>query len=401
MEDLFIKDFTYNLPPDRVANFPLQQRDASKLLVYRNGSIHDDVFSNLPRYLDENSLLVLNNSKVIHARIFFQKPTGGVIEIFCLEPYMPATTEQAMMQKEKVQWRCLVGGASKWKKGQVLQKKLTVNGLDINFEGRFIMKEADDFIVEFNWNNKVVFADLLETAGTVPLPPYIKRPVEESDSNRYQTVFAEYNGSVAAPTASLHFTENVFAGLHKRNIHKTFLTLHVGAGTFKPVKTETISGHLMHAESFSVTRDALDNISKATSIVAGGTTALRALESLYWLGLKLKNGDDEFILGQWEAYGMNSNDFSYRESIEVLKNHLKITVQNQLHCRTSLLIRPGYKFHSANALITNFHQPGSTLLLLVAAFAGDEWRKIYHHALENSYRFLSFGDASLLWRKMP
>jgi S-adenosylmethionine:tRNA ribosyltransferase-isomerase len=398
MQDLFIKDYNYELPNDRIAAFPLAQRDASKLLVYKNGNIEDDVFFNLPQRVPPGSLLVLNNSRVIHARLFFQKTTGGIIEIFCLEPFAPATTEQAMVQVEKVQWRCLIGGASKWKKGQVLEKKINISGNDVNFQARFIGKEEDDFIIEFSWDHHIVFADLLHAAGTIPLPPYIKRTVENTDEERYQTVFAEQQGSVAAPTASLHFTKKIFEDLEEKKVERTYLTLHVGAGTFKPVKSETISNHQMHAESFSVTADALDAIERSSFIIAGGTTSLRALESLYWLGIKLKNGNEDLTLGQWEAYELKEN-LTYKESIRLLHEYLSTRQQKELHCRTSLLIRPGYNFRSTNALITNFHQPGSTLLLLVAAFIGDDWKTVYEHALNKNYRFLSYGDSSLLWRK--
>jgi S-adenosylmethionine:tRNA ribosyltransferase-isomerase len=397
--DIRIKDFTYDLPEHRIANSPLAERDASKLLVFREGRIEDDRFSNLPSHLPTESLLVLNNSRVIHARIFFQKASGGVIEIFCLEPFHPASAELAMTATSVVQWRCLIGGASKWKHGLVLEKNILIEGKEVKLSAKWITKEVDDFIIEFSWVNDLPFAVVLEAAGKVPLPPYIKREVNTEDQERYQTVFAENQGSVAAPTASLHFTEKIFDQLVERNIQKTFLSLHVGAGTFKPVKSETISGHHMHAESFSVSRETLLKLENNTEIVAGGTTALRALESLYWLALKLKKGDRNFILSQWEAYESDDEGLTYRECIQLLIDHLDRTGENSLQCKTSLLIKPGYIFRSAKALITNFHQPGSTLLLLVAAFVGDDWRKIYQHALENDYRFLSYGDASLLFRK--
>jgi S-adenosylmethionine:tRNA ribosyltransferase-isomerase len=397
--DISIKDYSYKLPEERIATIPLEERDASKLLVYQNGKIKDDRFYNLSSHLPSQSLLVLNNSRVIHARIFFQKTSGGVIEIFCLEPYQPATTEQSMAASSVVQWRCLIGGASKWKHGLVLEKDIIINGKDVKLFAKWVAKETEDFIIEFSWEKGLPFADILQAAGNVPLPPYIKREVNADDQERYQTVFAKNEGSVAAPTASLHFTENVFDALAERKIEKTFLSLHVGAGTFKPVKSETIAGHQMHAESFSVSRDTLLQLEKNTKIIAGGTTALRALESLYWLALKFKTGDHSFILSQWEAYEMNDKRLTYQECIQLLIAYLDQKGENSLQCKTSLLIKPDYKFRSVNALITNFHQPGSTLLLLVAAFVGEDWKKIYQHALDNDYRFLSYGDSSLLYRK--
>jgi S-adenosylmethionine:tRNA ribosyltransferase-isomerase len=396
--EILIKDFTYDLPDHRIANIPLRERDASKLLVYRDGQIVDDRFSNLASQLPSGSLLVLNNSRVIHARIFFQKASGGLIEIFCLEPFQPATAELAMNATSVVQWRCLIGGASKWKHGLVLEKNISIEGREIKLSARWIAKETEDFIIEFSWETELPFAAVLEAAGKVPLPPYIKREVNAEDQERYQTVFAENQGSVAAPTASLHFTEKIFDQLAEKNIEKTFLSLHVGAGTFKPVKSETISGHHMHAESFSVNRETLLKLEKNTEIIAGGTTALRALESLYWLALKLESGDEGFHLSQWEAYELDDEELSYRECIQLLITYLDKKGENSLQCKTSLLIKPGYTFRSSKALITNFHQPGSTLLLLVAAFVGQDWKKIYQHALNNDYRFLSYGDASLLWR---
>lgn len=398
MEDILIKDFSYELPEYRIAKVPLAERDASRLLVYRDGQIRDEYFSRLPTLLPPGILLVLNNSRVIHARMFFQKTSGGVIEIFCLEPYLPSTTELAMQSTSVVQWRCLIGGASKWKHGLVPEKFISVERKEVTLRAKWIAKEAEDFVIEFSWDHGFTFADILQAAGKVPLPPYIKREVSEADQERYQTVFAENQGSVAAPTASLHFTEKIFDQLAEKNIEKAFLSLHVGAGTFKPVKSETISGHHMHAESFSVSRETLAKLKQNTQIIAGGTTALRALESLYWLALKLKNGDESFHLAQWESYELNDEDLSYGECMQLLIAFLDQKGEQNLQCKTSLLIRPGYTFRSAKALITNFHQPGSTLLLLVAAFVGDGWKKIYQHALDNDYRFLSYGDASLLWR---
>lgn len=396
----FIKDYTYLLPPSRIAAMPITQRDASKLLVYQNGIIEDDTFYHLPRYLPDDATLVLNNTRVIEARIFFEKPTGGVIEIFCLEPFLLESIEQAMQQTDAVQWRCFIGGASKWGRSQILQKTIVINNTVTAVEAVYIQKEPDSFIIELRWQGGFPFADVLQAAGAMPLPPYIKRKAETSDAERYQTVFAQHKGSVAAPTAALHFTHDVFKNLEAKHIRTEYLTLHVGAGTFKPVKTETIEEHQMHGESFTVSMGFLKSLIKADTIVAVGTTSLRTLESLHWLGVKMAQHGylKNFELSQWEAYDLFETPITYKESLQALLHHLQNTNQQELHCRTSLLIRPGYRFKSAKALITNFHQPRSTLLLLVAAFIGEDWKKVYEHALQNDYRFLSYGDSSLLWR---
>jgi len=398
MEDLLIRDFDYPLPDERIAAFPLAQRDASRLLQYRDGLISDHHFFELSHFLPPGATMVLNDTRVIEARIFFQKPTGGVIELFCLEPFSPAEMSLALQADACVQWRCLIGGASKWKAGQVLEKEIEVEGAAVRLEARFISREADDFIIELRWNGGHHFGAVLHSAGNIPLPPYIRREAQSADAERYQTIFARHEGSVAAPTAALHFTDRVFQNLHEKTISRQYITLNVGAGTFKPVKSESISGHQMHAENFTVTRSTLRTLLNATQIVAVGTTTLRTLESLHWLGIKSKAaGMPVLTLDQWEAYELDEA-LSYRESLQVLHDLLEQSGQEELHCRTSLLIRPAYRFRSADALITNFHQPKSTLILLVAAFIGEDWRQVYQHALDKDYRFLSYGDSSLLWR---
>ena len=399
-QNILIEDYDYALPNERIAHYPLTERDASKLLVYKSGRIEEDTFYHLPHHLPPGATLVLNNTRVIEARLHFTKPTGGVIEIFCLEPYQPAAIVQAMENTSSVQWRCLIGGASKWKPGQILQKPFNLEGTAITLKAQYIAKEEDAFIIEFTWDGGYPFAEVLHVVGAMPLPPYIKRKAESTDAARYQTVFAEHNGSVAAPTAALHFTERVFQSLDAKNIQRQFVTLHVGAGTFKPVKTETIAEHNMHAEAFSVTAATLQALMEAQTIVAVGTTSLRTLESLHWLGVKrlLNNALQDFVLEQWEAYDLAAHGFTYKQSLQALYNYIQQSGQEQLWCRTSLLIMPGYTFQSAKALVTNFHQPRSTLLLLVAAFVGNDWKKIYDHALQNEYRFLSYGDSSLLWQ---
>jgi S-adenosylmethionine:tRNA ribosyltransferase-isomerase len=401
-QNILIRDYNYDLPNDRIAEFPLPQRDGSKLLIYKNREITDDRFFNLHEHLPGSSTLILNNTRVIEARILFQKPTGGAIEIFCSEPFQESV-EHSLSSTEKVQWKCLIGGASKWKAGQVLQKKVSINDDAVEVSARYISKQSDDFIIEFSWQKQHSFAEVLHVAGAIPLPPYIKRNVTEEDKERYQTIFSKREGSVAAPTAALHFTENVFQKLEEKNVSAEYITLHVGAGTFKPVKTETVAEHEMHKEPFSVSIDVLKKIISSQKIVAVGTTSLRTLESIYWIGVKLMKGliKEEWTLQQWEAYDLEKNYplISVKESLSALAYWLEQNNESQLHCQTGLIIVPGYRFKIPDGLITNFHQPQSTLLLLVSAFIGEDWGRVYQHALDNNYRFLSYGDSSLLWRQ--
>lgn len=411
---LSIKDFIYSLPEERIAKYPLAERDASKLLIYKDGKIGEDIFRNIVNHIPPESLLVFNDTKVVEARLLFKKPTGGVIEIFCLEPhpqYHDITT--AMSQHEKVLWQCLIGGASKWKHGQILEKKISWQKKELALQARYKEKTGDSFIIELSWSDlSLSFAEVLHLFGAIPLPPYIKREAEPGDSERYQTVFAYYEGSVAAPTAGLHFTQQVFEKLKEKNIHREFVTLHVGAGTFKPVKTATIKEHEMHAEYFSVSESAiqslLDHLDK--KIVAVGTTSLRTLESLYWLGVKqsIVNGRKSIVnsnqtrmfgieLLQWEAYDLEKKNIPVKEALECLLAEMKKNQTRTLTVKTQIIIAPGYKFKIVNGLVTNFHLPQSTLLLLVAAFIDSDWKHVYDYALENSFRFLSYGDGSLLW----
>jgi S-adenosylmethionine:tRNA ribosyltransferase-isomerase len=401
---LSIKDFTYSLPEDRIAKYPLAERDASKLLIYKEEKIEEDIYRNIAGHIPSNSLLVFNDTKVVEARLLFQKSTGGVIEIFCLEPHEQySDITIAMLQHEKVLWHCLIGGASKWKHGQVLEKKISYNSKDHVLNARYIEKTGDSFIVELSWNDlSLSFAEVLHLFGAIPLPPYIKREAEISDAKRYQTVYAHYEGSVAAPTAGLHFTETVFKKLKEKNIDKDFVTLHVGAGTFKPVKTEVMKDHEMHAEYFTVSKSTiqtlLDHLDK--NIIAVGTTSLRTLESLYWLGVKRStvNSQQSMKINQWEVYDHKEEMISTKEALENLIIWMNEKDLDILTAKTQIIIAPGYQFKMVNGLITNFHQPQSTLLLLVSAFIGENWKEIYHYALENNFRFLSYGDGSLLWR---
>jgi len=404
-QNISIHDYTYSLPEERVAKYPSPERDASKLLIYHDGIISENIYKNISHYIPENSLLVFNNTKVVEARLLFQKTTGGVIEIFCLEPheqYADITT--AMLQKERVLWKCLVGGASKWKAGQVLKKKIKQGDDELLLKASYIEKRNESFIIELSWSpSSLSFAEILHYAGAIPLPPYIKRAVEESDSERYQTVYAHFDGSVAAPTAGLHFTDTIFSELKEKNIQTDFVTLHVGAGTFKPVKAATMQEHEMHAEWIDVSKTTIEHISQNldNNIIAVGTTSLRTLESLYWLGVKSRESlvvsREPIQLLQWEAYEPDVKDISTKDSLQSLLNWMKISKLERLIAKTQILIAPGYQFKIVKGLVTNFHQPQSTLLLLVAALIGKDWKEVYDYALQNDFRFLSYGDGSLLW----
>lgn len=401
-----INDYTYSLPEERIAKYPLAERDASRLLVYNNGNITTDTYRSLSTYLPQNALLVFNNTKVVEARLLFQKPTGGTIEIFCLEPHSQyADITTAMSQKQTVLWQCLVGGASKWKAGQILEKKIQLANHEIILLAGFVEKRNDFFIIELSWTPAhLSFAEVLHLAGAIPLPPYIKRTVEESDKERYQTVYAQTDGSVAAPTAGLHFTETIFKELDKKFILKDFVTLHVGAGTFKPISSNTMQEHEMHAEWIDVSKELIQNLlnNLEEAIVAVGTTSLRTVESLYWLGVKSRESSmtnhQALQLSQWEAYELANKNISVSESLQSLLDWMQRNKLERLVTKTQILIAPGYTFKIIKGLITNFHQPQSTLLLLVAALIGDDWKKVYAYALQNDFRFLSYGDGSLLWK---
>ena len=404
-KNLSISDFNYSLPEVRIANYPLKERDASKLLIYRDGHISDDIYKNMADHIPANALLLFNDTRVVEARLLFQKPTGGVIEIFCLEPheqYPDVTT--AMLQQGKVYWQCLVGGASKWKHGQVLKKIIPAFGKEIMLQAVYAEKKGDSFTIELSWSPETMsFAELLHHAGAIPLPPYIKRKPEASDAERYQTIYANLDGSVAAPTAGLHFTTNIFKSLNKKNIQTDFVTLHVGAGTFKPVKTESMEHHEMHSEFIDVSRETIEHIISKLSdtIIAVGTTSMRTIETLYWLGVKLSTDHSlsAMELKQWEAYDLLLQDMTAKTALQTLADWMEKNKMARLVTKTSIIIAPGYKPRITKALITNFHQPQSTLLLLIAALIGDDWKRVYDHALKNDFRFLSYGDGCLLWAK--
>lgn len=405
-KNISIKDFTYDLPEEKIAKFPLAKRDGSRLLIYKNKKISEDIYNNISDHIPENSLLVFNNTKVVEARILFQKNTGASIEIFCLEPHEKyADITSAMLQHEKVWWKCLVGGASKWKPGQILQKEIFYEEKKLILNATYIEKKSDYFIIELSWLQiDLSFAEVLHHAGLIPLPPYIKRDVEKSDAERYQTIYAAHDGSVAAPTAGLHFTETIFEKLTARQIRKDFVTLHVGAGTFKPVKSETLEAHIMHSEFIEVSETTINNIiNSKENIFAVGTTSMRTIESLYWLGLKTILNPEiiihDLIINQWDVYEMKAGAISSKQALESLLMWMKKNRLQKLVTKTQLLITPGYHFKIINGLITNFHQPQSTLLLLVAALIGNDWKKMYDYALNNNFRFLSYGDGCLIFQK--
>lgn len=405
MEATNIDDFDYILPDERIARYPVIPRHDSKLLVYQEGEITSDRYFNLPKHLSAHSLLIINNSKVIKARLLFRKSTGGQVEIFCLEHAENFTdVSTAMQQKGSVEWICQIGGVKKWKSGQV-ELSFESNGQQQKLYAEQLKPLDSGFKVLFKWTDPhLCFAEILHLAGKIPLPPYLNRETEESDKRNYQTVYAKEDGSVAAPTAGLHLTEELFESLRKKSIHAATLTLHVGAGTFKPVKTKTAEEHDMHAEFIEVRRELLETLLKEPeqNRIAVGTTSLRTLESIYWMGVKLLRDQDltlrDLGLNQWDAYAL-PQEYSFSEALKALLNQFNKENCDQFLTKTSLMIKPGYRIRSVNAILTNFHQPRSTLLLLIHAFVGKDWKKIYDYALANNYRFLSYGDGSLLWLK--
>ncbi len=400
-EEVNIKDFDYDLPENRIAKYPLHKRDSSNLLVFDGRRIEDDQFLNLATYLPQGSLLVFNETRVVQARIIFQKETGANIEIFCLEPLSP-TKEiySAFEQKSPVSWKCLIGNAKKWKEGDLI-KTLDINDKKINLQ---VCKKStfdNSFEIEFSWDkDEISFALILENAGLTPLPPYLNREAEEIDATTYQTIYAKNDGSVAAPTAGLHFTEKTFSDIERKQIEKANVTLHVGAGTFKPVEDDEINKHIMHNEKILVNRELIEKYLQYANrpIISTGTTTLRTLESIYWFGVRLLMNKElgNPHIEQWEAYSYKDEiEFSRQEIMQALLNYLEYKNMDSFYGSTQMIIVPGYRIRMADFLITNFHMPRSTLLLLVSSFIGNQWREIYEHALHGNYRFLSYGDSCL------
>jgi S-adenosylmethionine:tRNA ribosyltransferase-isomerase len=398
-KDIRIDDFTYALPDERIAHYPLALRDSSKLLVYDNGAVQHSQYNAIAQLLPAETLLVFNNTKVVQARLHFRKPTGGLVEIFCLEPAGQNDITLAMAQTGTVDWTCMVGGAKKWKEG-LLHLDFEIDGKQFNVTAEKIDQIKSAFVIRLCWEpTELSFSEVLTYAGQLPLPPYMNRQAEADDLERYQTVYAKHNGSVAAPTAGLHFTPTVIADLQAKNIAVEYTTLHVGAGTFRPVKADQMADHDMHYEHLQIDADFLVRLcAQKGPIGAVGTTSLRTLESLYWLGVKVAHGHTDLNLHQWEPYELDASNISAFEAIQQLLSHLKKQGKTQLITKTQLLIAPGYQFKMVDILVTNFHQPKSTLLLLVAAFVGTTWRSIYDTALSSDYRFLSYGDGCLLFR---
>ena len=399
-EQIRIEEFNYPLPDERIAKFPLTKRDESKLLVYRNGKIDEAVFKQLSDYLPQGSMLVYNNTRVIQARMLFQKETGAQIEVFCLEPVIPHDYALVFQQTESCSWLCLVGNLKKWKEG-ALHKTIRMDDKEVVLSAERIKTTGDSHLVRFSWNNpQVTFAELLDAAGILPIPPYLHRETRESDLQTYQTVYSKIKGSVAAPTAGLHFTPEVLAGLDAKGFTREEVTLHVGAGTFKPVKSEVIGDHEMHTEFISVRRSAIENIrTNLGRVIAVGTTSVRTLESLYYMGRTLVNNPDatseELVVTQWTPYH-ETEEVTAHEALTALLDYLDRNQTDTLLSATQIMIAPGYEFKIVKGIITNFHQPKSTLLLLISAFVNGNWKSIYNYALDNDFRFLSYGDSSLL-----
>ena len=396
---IHISDYNYPLPDERIAKFPIARRDHSKLLIYNKGEVSSDVFYNLPQYLPKGALMVFNNTKVIQARMHFRKDTGALIEVFLLEPAEPSDYELMFQTTGHCAWYCLVGNLKKWKEG-TLRREIEINGLAVTVTATRGELHGTSHRIDFEWTGDLSFAEIIDAMGELPIPPYLNRETQESDKTTYQTVYSKIKGSVAAPTAGLHFTPEVLADLEAHGIQREELTLHVGAGTFKPVKSEEIEGHEMHTEYVSVRRDTIRKlIDHEGYAIAVGTTSVRTLESLYYMGLKVMRdpslNEDQLHVAQWEPYEV-SNAVTAVTALESLLSWMDARSLTVLHSSTQIIIAPGYDYHIVKMLVTNFHQPQSTLLLLVSAFVKGDWHKIYDYALSHDFRFLSYGDSSLL-----
>ena len=399
-QQISIEDYNYSLPDERIANFPLPKRDESKLLLYRDGKVSESVFKHITDYLPEGSLMVFNNTRVIQARLLFQRATGAQIEVFCLDPAAPHDYELIFQQTEACNWICLIGNAKKWKE-PVLSREITVAGQTVRLSAEKVQSYGETHQIRFSWDGGFSFAEVLDAAGELPIPPYLHRKTEESDLKTYQTVYSNIKGSVAAPTAGLHFTPEVLADLDAKGFGREELTLHVGAGTFKPVKSETIEGHEMHTEYISVHRSTIERVMQNFGkIIAVGTTSVRTLESLYYIGVTLAAHPDatseELIVRQWMPYEDANNRLTPAEALQNILDYLDKHQLNTLITATQIIIAPGYEFKIVKGIVTNFHQPKSTLLLLISAFVKGDWKNIYDYALGHDFRFLSYGDSSLL-----
>ena len=399
LQKIKISEFDYQLEDSRIAKFPLENRDDSKLLVYKQSEITDLSFNKIGTLLDNNTRLIFNNTKVIRARLHFEKVTGAKIEIFCLEPHSPADYVQSFESSESCRWSCMIGNAKKWKQ-DALVKEINIEGSIIKVSAKKVESTGNSPIIEFSWdNNKFSFSEIIEAMGQLPIPPYLNRETQDSDLKRYQTVYSKIKGSVAAPTAGLHFTQNVLSEIQNQGVVLEEVTLHVGAGTFKPVKSEEIGEHAMHTEHFMVDKSTLLNLLDGKRNIPVGTTSVRTLESLFWLAVKIEKGlcSDRLHVNQWDPYQLET-DFSKNDAIKILLKYLETKNLEFIEASTEIMIVPSYRFRITDAIITNFHQPKSTLLLLISAFVGEDWKKIYKHALDKDYRFLSYGDSSILMK---
>ena len=401
LPDIRIEDFTYELPDERIAKYPLKFRDSSQLLSYKDGNIEKRLFSGISELIPENALMIFNDTKVVPARLHFQRPTGAHIEIFCLEPVQPEEYVSMFAVRGSCRWKCIVGNIKRWKQDTLTlynpmgEKRIE----DMGLKADLVERAGETSIVEFTWAIDAPFSQVLEVCGTVPIPPYLNRNTEDVDLERYQTLYAKYRGSVAAPTAGLHFTERVLNSIKERNIEIDNVCLHVGAGTFLPVKSSLVSEHTMHREPFVVTRDFLQKLlSRKGKLIAVGTTSVRTLESLYYAGVKCLDGGFPADVCQWDPYERDYT-WSFEESIQSLIGYMDKHSMKSIQLGTSIIIVPGYEFKVVDILVTNFHQPQSTLLLLISAFVKGDWKKIYDFALERDFRFLSYGDSSLLFRE--
>lgn len=400
-QQIRIEEFDYPLPDERIAKFPLPKRDESKLLLYHNETVSESIFKNITDYLPEGSLMVFNNTRVIQARLLFKKQTGAQIEVFCLEPVEPHDYALVFQQTERCSWTCLVGNLKKWKEG-VLSREIAINGETVVLTAEKKKTCGDSHLIEFSWNHPTyTFADILDAAGILPIPPYLHRETEKSDLQTYQTVYSKIKGSVAAPTAGLHFTPEVLADLDAKGFGREEVTLHVGAGTFKPVKSDTIEGHEMHTEFISVRRSSIQRVKENIGkIIAVGTTSVRTLESLYYIGITLADNPDatadDLIVKQWMPYEEKNNRLTPEEALQNILDYLDRHHTETLITATQIIIAPGYTFKIVRGIVTNFHQPKSTLLLLISAFVDGNWKRIYDYALSHDFRFLSYGDSSLL-----
>lgn len=395
-----ISDYNYPLPDERIAKFPLKERDHSKLLVYNKGKIEEDIFCNIAAHLPTGALMVFNNTKVIQARLHFRKDTGALIEVFLLEPHTPADYEQMFQSTRECSWLCIVGNLKKWK-GQTLSRPIEVNGVNTTIHANYVSECHTSHLIKFEWDADVTFAEILDAMGELPIPPYLNRETQESDKTTYQTVYSKIKGSVAAPTAGLHFTDAVLSSVDAHGIDREEITLHVGAGTFKPVKSEEIGGHDMHSEFICVHRSTIEKLIRHEGhAIAVGTTSVRTLESLYYVGRKLHGEinltEEQLHVEQWEPYTEDAPRLSTLDSLKDILRYMDIHDTNTIHFSTQIIIVPGYDYKIVKMLVTNFHQPQSTLLLLVSAFVKGDWKSIYDYALSHDFRFLSYGDSSLL-----